>query len=172
VNDDIYETTGEQQAEPEPALAGEKQFAKYTCFLLSHEEYGIDIQQVQEILRPVEITEVPNTPVFILGVINLRGNIVPIIDLRKQFDLPAMEQTEHTRIIILDIESIQVGVMVDRVSEVLDIYLDHIEPPPPSVAGIKAEYLTGVGRMPESLVILLDIEKIVETAEQRISEYK
>lgn len=134
-------------------------------FTLDKEEFGIDILKVQEINRTPNITRVPNCPDFIEGVINLRGRIVPIIDLRKRFGMQAAEQSKDTRIIVVEVLSKIVGFIVDSVSEVLRIPHSVIDPPPPLVAGIRAEFIEGIGKLENRLLILLNLEKILSAAE-------
>lgn len=135
-------------------------------FTLGTEEYGVAITKVQEIIRMQEITRVPQMPDFIEGVINLRGRIIPVIDLRKRFELNVTERTVMTRIIVIDVEGRTLGIVVDAVSEVMRLPTDQIEPPPPVVAGIGREYLQGVGKAQGRLIILLDLDKILSTHEK------
>ena len=135
-------------------------------FTLANETYGIAISTVNEIIRMQAITEVPRTPDFVEGVINLRGRIVPVIDLRKRFSLEAGEETQASRIMVVEIQGLTVGMIVDSVSEVLRLPSDSIEPTPPMVAGVEAAYLKGVGKWDDRLIILLDIEKVLYSTEQ------
>lgn len=146
-----------QQAQSEEQLV---------VFTLANETYGIAISTVNEIIRMQEITEVPRTPDFVEGVINLRGRIVPVIDLRKRFCLEAGEETQASRIMVVEIQGLTVGMVVDSVSEVLRLPSDSVEPTPPMVAGIEAAYLKGVGKWDDRLIILLDIEKVLYSNEQ------
>lgn len=130
-------------------------------FTLGREEYGVDILQVQEIKRLTEITRVPNAPAFVEGVINLRGNIIPVIDLHKRFGLGAFEPGPESRIVIVTVRDITLGIMVDSVSEVLTLEEAAISPPPPLVAGIEASYLEGIGRLDDRLLILLNMDRIL-----------
>ncbi len=130
-------------------------------FCLGDEEYGFEIQRVQEINRIVEITRVPRTPDFVMGVINLRGKVIPVINLRERFGLPAKEADKDTRIVVVEIQNKILGIMVDAVSEVLRIPASTIEPPPDIVAGVDAEYIEGIAKLPERLLILLDLDKIL-----------
>ena len=116
-------------------------------FALGGEEYGVDIAQVQEINRMVTITNVPRAPQFMEGVINLRGRLIPIIDLRTRFGMARSERTKDTRIIVTEIGSRSVGMVVDSVSEVLRIPVEQIEDAPDLVAGVDTEYVQGVGKM-------------------------
>ncbi len=144
--------------------------SKFVGFTLGKEEYAVDILKVKEIKLMIAITRVPKAPSFVEGVINLRGEIIPIIDLRKKLSLPVSPQTEDSRIIVVELEERLVGIIVDSVSEVLELPDDKISPPPPIIAGIEAEYLRGVGRLGERLLILLDLDRILTM--QEISELK
>jgi purine-binding chemotaxis protein CheW len=134
-------------------------------FNLGEEEFGVDILKVQEINRMVPITRVPNTPVYVEGVINLRGKVIPIIDLRRRFGLDRREQDKNTRIIVVEISGKVVGFVVDSVSEVLRIPKSVTEPPPPIIAGVEADYITAVGKLQDRLLILLDLDKIFSMEE-------
>jgi purine-binding chemotaxis protein CheW len=144
--------------------AGEE-LLQLVSFNLGDEEFGIDILRVQEINRMVEITRVPNTPSFVEGVINLRGHVIPIIDLRARFGLERKPVEKSTRIVVVEIQGRIVGFIVDAVSEVLRIPKSVTEPPPPIVAGIEAEYITAVGKLEDRLLILLDLERIFSREE-------
>ncbi len=135
-------------------------------FHLGSEEYGVDISQVQEIIRMVEITHVPRAPRFMEGVINLRGQLIPIIDLRTRFGMPRAEHTKSTRIIVTEIGSKKVGIIVDAVSEVINIPVEQIEDAPDMIAGVGTEYIQGVGKVHERLIILLDLTMVI-TGEEK-----
>lgn len=130
-------------------------------FKLGREEYGVSILQVQEIKRMTDITRVPHTPDYIKGVINLRGSVLPVLDIKKRLSLPSQEYTDNTRIIILKIEDIVIGIIVDAVSEVMAISHENIEEPHVAVGGISANYLSGVGKLENRLLILLNMEAII-----------
>ncbi len=136
-------------------------------FKLGPEEYGVDIAQVQEINRMVAVTHVPRAPVFMEGVINLRGQLIPIIDLRTRFGMPRAEHTKNTRIVVTEIGTKRVGMVVDSVSEVLRLPVDAIEPAPDMISGVDTEYIRGVGKIDDRLIILLDLAKIVTGSEKR-----
>lgn len=130
-------------------------------FKLGREEYGVSILQVQEIKRMTDITRVPHTPDYITGVINLRGSVLPVVDLKERLDLPAQTHTDHTRIIIVKIDEIIVGMVVDAVSEVLAIDQENIESPDAVVGGVAANFISGVGKLDNRLLILLNLEMII-----------
>lgn len=129
-------------------------------FKLGGEEYGIDILRVQEINRMTEITAMPKAPFSVEGVINLRGKVIPVINLRKRFGLAMKEFDSQSRIIVIDAGS-TVGLIVDSVSEVLRISSDTIEPPPLVTTGTGSEYIMGIGKLEDRLIIVLDIEKLL-----------
>lgn len=135
-------------------------------FSIGEEEFGVDILKVQEIIRTMEITKVPRAPIFVEGVINLRGKVIPIIDLRSKFGLQAREHDQHTRIIVIEITDMIVGFVVDSVSEVLRIPASTVEPPPPVVSGLESEYISGVGKLEDRLLILLDLNRLLSSEEQ------
>lgn len=150
-----------------------KESLQLVSFVIGKEQFGVDILKVQEIIRMSPITSIPNSPDFIEGVINLRGNIIPVIDLRKRLRLAAMDQgnngaKENTRILIIDVRDRVTGFIVDSVSEVLKIDSASIQPPPEIVvAGLKSQYLSGVCKLQERLLILLDFTQILQVDEIR-----
>jgi purine-binding chemotaxis protein CheW len=133
-------------------------------FKLGREEYGVSILQVQEIKRMMDITRVPHSPDYIKGVINLRGSVLPVIDTKKRLDLPPADYTDDTRIIIVKVEDLVVGLIVDAVSEVSTIASDNIEPPAAVASGTSAQYIEGVGKQDDKLLILLNLPAIVGSA--------
>ena len=140
-------------------------------FMIGNEEYGVEISEVQEINRMIEITRIPRAPKFVEGVINLRGKVIPVIDLRKRFGMDKKEYDKNSRIIVVEIDEKMVGMIVDAVTEVLRITSDNIEPPPPIVAGIGSEYLRGVGKLNDRMLILLDLAKVfTETEKEHLGE--
>jgi len=151
--------------EKKNGIIGEEQLVIFT---LANETYGIDISAVNEIIRMQDITEVPRTPDFVEGVINLRGRIVPVIDLRRRFGLEAAEETQASRIIVVELDGTTVGMIVDSVSEVLRLPKENIEPTPPMVSGVDSAYLRGVGKWNDRLIILLDITKVLYKEEKEL----
>ena len=137
-------------------------------FSIGEEEFGVDILKVQEIIRIMEITKVPKAPQFVEGVINLRGNVIPVIDLRKRFGLETREHDSQTRIIVIEINKMIVGFVVDSVSEVLRIPENTVEPPPPVVSGLESEYISGVGKLEDRLLIMLDLDRLLSSEEQEV----
>ena len=129
-------------------------------------EYGVPITQVQEIITMTRPTQLPQSPDFVEGIINLRGEIIPIIDLKKRFKMGASDITSDTRSVVVEVAGQTVGIIVDEVSEVLRLSHNDIEPPPAMVGGITAEYLTGVGKREGRLLILLDMNKILSDTEK------
>jgi purine-binding chemotaxis protein CheW len=136
-------------------------------FRLGSEEYGVDIAQVQEIIRLVEITHVPRAPRFMEGVINLRGQLIPIIDLRTRFGMSRVPATKSTRIVVTEIATKRVGMVVDSVSEVLNIPTDHVEEAPDMVAGAGTEYIAGVGKINDRLIIMLELAMVISNQEKQ-----
>jgi purine-binding chemotaxis protein CheW len=134
-------------------------------FKLGHEEYAVDILKVQEINRMVTITSMPNAPFCVEGVINLRGKVIPVINLRKKLGLELKEPDAHSRIIVVDVGK-TVGLIVDSVSEVLRLSSDTVEPPPlMTAADGPSDYIRGVGKLEDRLLILLDIDKLIKNGD-------
>jgi purine-binding chemotaxis protein CheW len=139
---------------------------KVIVFTLANEEYGIEVDKVKTIERMIPITRVPKTPPFVKGVINLRGIVVPVIDLRGRFGLPETEATENSRIIIVAANELEVGFIVDSANDVLDVMSDSIENPPEVVGGVKAKYLSGVAKIGDDrLLILLHLAEVLNRSE-------
>lgn len=142
---------------------------KYLTFSLDTEEYGIGILKVKEIIGTMPITPVPQTPKFVKGVINLRGKVIPVIDLRLRFGLPSVEYTERTCIIVVEIqeeaETIVMGIVVDSVSEVLNIKAEDIEDSPRFGTNLKTDYIFGMAKIGGGVKILLDIDRVLTSQE-------
>lgn len=135
-------------------------------FRLGNEEFSVDILKVQEIIRDMELTRVPRAPDFVEGVINLRGRVIPVIDLRNRFGFESCDKTSETRIIVIDVNDRTVGLRVDGVSEVLRLPADTVEPAPSLVTGSGSDYISGVGKVDERLIILLDVGKLLSESER------
>ena len=139
---------------------------KYLTFALGDEEYGLEILKVREIIGYMDITAVPRTPDDVKGVINLRGQVIPVIDLRTKFAMEAVDTTEKTCIIVVQIthgdRSIKTGIVVDSVSEVLDVAAEDIEEAPTFGAGVDTEFILGMGKIGDSVKILLDIDRVLD----------
>jgi len=142
---------------------------KYLTFTLAAEDYGLEILKVREIIGMMDITAVPQTPEYVKGVINLRGRVIPVIDLRLKFGLEAAEYGERTCIIVVEVQSemgsVQMGVVVDSVSEVLNINGEDIEPSPSFGTRLKTQYILGIAKANGSIKILLDIDKVLTSDE-------
>jgi len=138
---------------------------KYLTFRLADEEYGLEILKVREIMGMMAITAVPRTPEFVRGVINLRGNVIPVIDLRLKFGMETIEQTEETCIIVVDVEGMEMGIVVDRVSEVLDISSEEIQDAPSFGVSVDTDFILGIGKANDRVTILLNISKVLTGAD-------
>lgn len=154
--DQVIKATGEREG-------------KYLTFMLAEEEYGIGILKVKEIIGMMPITTVPRTPAFVKGVINLRGKVIPVVDLRLKFGMDEIEYTERTCIIVVEIEAtsgaILMGAVVDSVSEVLNIKGEDIEDTPTFGAKLDTEYIHGMAKLDGGVKILLDIDRVFTTSE-------
>jgi purine-binding chemotaxis protein CheW len=133
---------------------------KYLTFQLANEDYGLEIRYVTEIIGIQKITKVPDMPIFIRGVINLRGKVIPVMDVRSRFGLATREYDERTCIIVVDIAEQPMGLVVDRVNEVVDIPENHVEPPPVTAAGNATRHIRGIGKTGEEVKVLLDVESL------------
>ncbi len=145
----------------------EQERMQLVSFNLENEEYGVEVLKVREIIRMPNITRVPNTPHYVEGVINLRGKVIPIISLRKRFNLDTAEADSRTRIMVMDMSNNLTGFVVDSVAEVIRISSDEIQPAPPVISGnIDQECLSGVINRADRLLVLLDLEKMFSPEEQ------
>ncbi len=158
-----------------PKVAGKygDQLLQLVGFRLGEELFGVDILKVQDINRMMEVTKIPHSPPFVEGIINLRGQILPVIDLRKRFGLELTDQTKASRIVVVNVNDQKVGFVVDAVEEVLRVPGNTIEPPPPIVAGVDSEYIEGVGKLEDTkngndgrLMILLNLDTVLTQEEQ------
>ena len=130
-------------------------------FIIAEEEFGIDILNVQEIIRPVEITRIPNTVPYVEGVINLRGRIVPVVDLRTRFGLGRREIDKNTRIVVVELDDKVVGFQMDAVSQVIRVEQEVIEPPPLLSTSRSVQYIRGVAKLKDRLITLLSLEELI-----------
>ena len=135
--------------------------SKFLTFALGDEEYGLEILKVREIIGLMDITSVPRMPGFVRGVINLRGRVIPVVDLRQKFNMAAVEDTQETCIIVIDLEVLLMGIVVDRVSEVLDIDKQEIDDTPAFGTAIDTDFIMGMGKVDQKVIILLDISKVL-----------
>ena len=149
-------------------LAGEPSGQEFLVFTLGDEEYGIDILKVQEIRGYDQVTRIANTPEFIKGVTNLRGVIVPIVDLRVKFSQGDVEYNDNTVVIVLNLGQRVVGIVVDGVSDVLSLTADQIRPAPEFAVTLSTEYLTGLGALGDRMLILVNIEKLLNSDEMAL----
>lgn len=150
----------------EEGVRKDEELLQLVTFSIGEEEFGVEILKVQEIIRMLEITRVPKAPDFVEGVINLRGKVIPVIDLRLRFGLQAKDHDKKTRIIVIEINHMIVGFVVDSVSEVLRIPAGTIEPPPPVISGLDSEYISGVGKLDDRLLIMLDLNRLLSREEK------
>ncbi len=151
-----------------PKVPSDRTGGKFLSFFLADEEYGIEILKVQEIIGMMAVTRVPRTPDFVRGVINLRGKVIPIIDLRLKFCMEPMEQTDETCIIVVKTEGVEIGLVVDRVSEVLDIAAKDVDETPSFGIDLDTDFILGIGKSGAKVKILLDIDKVLSA--QEVSE--
>lgn len=135
-------------------------------FSIGNESYGVDVDSVESIIKMQEITRLPHAPEFVEGVTNLRGSVVPILDLRKRFGLPMQEATRDTRIMIVNMNSTNVGMVVDAVTQVVRISADAIEPPPQMAMTINSAFIKGIAKLDNMLIILLDLKKVLSHEER------
>lgn len=147
-------------------IAEVNELLQLVSFKIGNEEFGFDIFKVKEINKMMDITKVPNSPSFVEGVVNLRGKITPVVDLRTRLGMERKEDDKETRIIVVEMEDSTVGFKVDEVSEVLRISQDRTEPPPEMVAGIHSDYITAVAKLDDRLLILLDLDRILSQGEK------
>ena len=162
-------TSTEQQSE--------QAVTQFLTFCLDSGEYGVEVEKVREVLEYTKVTKVPRTPDFMRGVINLRGSVVPVLDLRLKFGMPEVEQTVYTCIIVLEVESednetVILGAIADAVNEVIDLDKSMIEPPPRIGDEVDAEFISGMGKREEEFIIILDIDRVFTLKEiKKVSEH-
>lgn len=153
--------------------AGSKE-GKYLTFALANEEYGIGVMKVKEIIGLMPVTPIPRTPDFVLGVINLRGKVIPVIDLRLRFGMESVESTDRTCVIVVEISGpsgpVMVGIVVDSVSDVLNIKEEDIQAELAFGASLDTEYIFGMAKMENGVKILVDIDKVLNSGELKLIE--
>jgi purine-binding chemotaxis protein CheW len=154
----IDETTQNAQSD---SAEGDGLVIQLVSFTLDEVEYGVDILQVHEILRIPEMTRLPNTPKFIRGVINLRGNVIPVVDVRERFGFKLGQTTENSRIIVVESEGKLIGLFVDNVSQVIRINEENIDPPSDLIEGVSEDFIKGVGRLKNALIVILNLKNIL-----------
>lgn len=155
-----------QASNPADADGVERQEVQLACFRVGRELYALDIMSIREIIRPQKLTSIPKAPRFIEGVINLRGAVIPVADLRKRFDQPCIEESRKNRIIISAVSGRIVGLLVDEVLEVRRYGRQDMAPAPQFLKGPEAEFFLGVARRGDDLVMVLDLDRILSTDEQ------
>lgn len=145
---------------------------KYLTFRLDSEEYGLEILKVQEIIGIMPVTKVPRTPAFVRGVVNLRGKVIPVVDLRARFGLSKQDDTEKTCIIVLQVargtEQITTSIIVDEVSEVLEVDAGQLEPTPEFGSTIDTSYILAMGKVEDRVIMLLDADKVLSSEDVRL----
>lgn len=139
---------------------------QFVVFSLVDEEFAIDIMQVKEIIKMASVTRLPQAPNYITGIINVRGEIIPVISLRQRFGIPRGEETSSTRIVIVESQGNSTGLIVDEVSEVLRLSQEAIEAPPQDVAGLRTEFIRGIGKIDGRILVILRLEKLLGSEEQ------
>ena len=144
-----------------------EELLQLVSFKIGDAEFGVDILRVQEINKMMDLTSVPNTPSFVEGVVNLRGRIIPVLNLRSRLGLEVKEYDSETRIIVVDLYDKTLGFIVDEVKEVLRIPKSITEQPPEIVSGVDSDYITAIGKLEDRLLILLDLTKILSNAEHK-----
>jgi purine-binding chemotaxis protein CheW len=153
----------------EPARGAVRRAGKYLTFALGREEYGLEILKVREIFGYMDVTAVPRTPPYVRGVINLRGQVISVVDLRAKFGMERADRTDQTCIIVVEIgrggRKLSTGIIVDKVSEVLNIAAEHIEDAPEFGDEINTDFILGMGKIGNSVKILLDIDRVLTDAE-------
>lgn len=161
INIDSKQHKGHKMASLQSISTTPDALLQLVTFKVSDEEYGVDILSVQEIIRHTGITRVPNAPTFVEGILNLRGKVIPIIDMRKRFGLATRQPDAQTRIVVFALASGVIGCQVDSVSEVLRLPSSMVDPPPAVAAGVDSKYILGVGRLNDRLLILLDFNQVL-----------
>jgi purine-binding chemotaxis protein CheW len=169
-NQDKISSAIETEAADTERNQGDVEMIQLVSFVLDEVEYGVDILAVHEILRMPDITRLPNTPVFIKGVINLRGNVIPVVDVRVRFGFPTGRVTDLARIIVIETNDKLVGLLVDNVHQVVRIPRSHVDPPSELIDGVSDEFITGIGRLKGRLIVILNMTNIIFDEDELRSE--
>jgi purine-binding chemotaxis protein CheW len=160
----------ENRLKQDEQIDSEFNIQKVLWFTLGYEDYAISVEYVQTVITEAVLTPVPNTPRFVKGVSNLRGNLVPVVDLKEMFQMPGARESENM-MVMLEVGAMKVGMIVDKVNEVLEIDYSKLQPPPPSVSGFGAEYIVGMFKLATQILIVVDIEKVLNIAREMINKY-
>jgi purine-binding chemotaxis protein CheW len=151
----------------ERTLGGSEDVKQLISFMVGAEEYGLELLRVKEVIRMRQITWLPKAPASVKGVINLRGDVIPIVDLRERFGLSSQEQTAMTRVIVVEVQGRMVGMVVDSANQVVRVPADQFDPPPTVLGEASRDFITAVGKMGTTLIIVLDVDKILNTEEMK-----
>jgi purine-binding chemotaxis protein CheW len=172
INKFLKSAKGEGAVNSDSAVeeAVDSEVIQLVSFMLDEVEYGVDILSVHEILRYPEMTRLPNTPRFIKGVINLRGNVLPVVDVRLRFGFPKGSITDLTRIIVVETGGKQVGLLVDNVYQVVRIPVANVDPPSELITGVSEEFISGIGRLKDRLIVLLNMSHIIFLEEKEMAK--
>lgn len=172
INKFLKSTKGEGGVNSDSTVeeAVDSEVIQLVSFMLDEVEYGVDILSVHEILRYPEMTRLPNTPKFIKGVINLRGNVLPVVDVRLRFGFPKGSITDLTRIIVVETGGKQVGLLVDNVYQVVRIPVANVDPPSELITGVSEEFVSGIGRLKDRLIVLLNMSHIIFLEEDKMAK--
>ena len=161
----MTQATATEKVQKEMKSGFDQIAGKYLTFFLGDEEYGLEILKVREIIGMMDITPVPRTPEFIRGVINLRGKVIPVVELRQKFGMETVEQTDETCIIVVQAQGVEMGIVVDRVSQVIDIAAEEIQDAPSFGTTVDTDYILGIGKSVDRVKLLLDIDQVLSPDE-------
>ncbi len=150
------------------ADSNDGQAVQLAVFLLDEQPYGVDINKIKQIIRPLKITRLPNCPDFMEGVVDLRGVVIPVVDMRKRFSLPPLEEDKERKVIIVSVSRKILGIIVDDVTEVISMSKNELQPPPRVIRGVEADYLNAVARYKQDILLILNLDEIL-TSEEKVS---
>jgi purine-binding chemotaxis protein CheW len=157
----------EERMEESKTREGAAEVKQLIGFTVGAEEYGLELLRVREVIRMRRITWLPKAPSCVKGIINLRGDVIPIVDLRERFGLVPQGQTVMTRVIVVEVEGRLVGIVVDSASQVVHVAADQFDPPPAVIGEVSRDFITAVGKMGEKLIIMIDVDRVLSTEEMR-----